>query len=689
MKIEDFAQTVLFSEKWEEKLLQPEVVLSETTPSPISIPLFPGRPQRLAHPGKARFPSLERLDRAELRGEILHFFANHELQAMELMALVLLRFPEAPPTFKLGLVRTIQEEQNHLRLYVERMKELGVDFGDLPVSDYFWRSMSQVRSPLDFVVQMSLTFEQANLDFSLFFKNAVTGVGDEKTAAILDRVYQEEIGHVKHGLIWFNRWRENPTQESDWDAYLRLLPHPMTPTRAKGFVYCADARRAAGFSEKYIQELGLFTGSKGRPPQVWIYNPHCDSEIARGKPGFTPSLGAKKISQDLQILPAFLASNQDLLLVEKRPSSSWLEEIQSCGFKPPVLAEDHSIRHQKIGGLQPWGWSPDIFETFQDLKSRLVPMSAGNSQWCEKILSCENFTQTGIGPLFSKAWSASFLKNWMQQNPNSQLAQTEIVGEAFTSWGEIVQFVKSHTPLMIKAPYGTSGMQVKKIQSIQELEGPIGGWIKKVLKSQGSMVVESFLNKIFDLSIQMEIDEKSVRLFEARQFQVGSRFEYRGAYLGKKFFGFDPECLRFFYSILDEWHRFARDLGAELRNQGYQGPAGIDAMIFRRSDQSLGFKPLSELNPRWTMGRVAVELERRLVPGAQAIWLFIPVREILKRGYSDIHSFVKELKEKHPVQADQWLQSGTVFTNDPSQVQEVLTVLGVLPHPILESFLQR
>src|SRR5690242_15839850 len=127
---------------------------------------------------------------------------------MELMALVLLRFPEAPFQFRLGLARIIQEEQSHLRLYLSRMKELGVQFGDLPVSDYFWNAMKGLKSPLEFVVQMSLTFEQANLDFSLFFMNAIKKVGDEKTAAVLDRVFREEIGHVKHGLIWFNRWRE-------------------------------------------------------------------------------------------------------------------------------------------------------------------------------------------------------------------------------------------------------------------------------------------------------------------------------------------------------------------------------------------------------------------------------------------------------------------------------------------------
>jgi len=65
------------------------------------------------------------------------------------------------------------------------MAELSIGFGDLPVSDYFWNAMKEMASPLQFVVQMSLTLEQANLDFSLFYRRQVASVGDEKTAEIL------------------------------------------------------------------------------------------------------------------------------------------------------------------------------------------------------------------------------------------------------------------------------------------------------------------------------------------------------------------------------------------------------------------------------------------------------------------------------------------------------------------------
>ena len=44
--------------------------------------------------------------------------------------------------------------------------------------------------------------------------------------------------------------------------------------------------------------------------------------------------------------------------------------------------------------------------------------------------------------------------------------------------------------------------------------------------------------------------------------------------------------------------------------EGYRGPVGVDAFLFRDSAGELRVKPVVEVNPRYTMGRVAVELVR-------------------------------------------------------------------------------
>jgi uncharacterized ferritin-like protein (DUF455 family) len=686
--IDRFARSLLFGTTLEEKLSGPEESSEKSgTPSPLllsDIPSFPGRPLHLSKPGKASFPSRHKLHEPSVRGEVLHFFANHELLAMELMALMLLRFPEAPTEFRQGIVRTIGEEQSHLKLYIGRMKELGVSFGDLPVSDYFWKTMRAMKSPLEFVVQMSLTFEQANLDFSLFYMKAVKETGDEKTAAILEKVFREEIGHVKHGLVWFNRWRALENQsESEWDAYLRFLPEPMTAQRAKGHEFSIEARRNAGFSEDFIRKLSLFSGSKGRPPVVWLYNPHCDSEIARAKPGFTATEGARRLSEDLQCMPLFLASEQDLVLAQKKPSIDWISDLQSAGFKTPEFSE--SVRAPKIGGLEPWGWSPDSFAAFQSLKEKLVDTSDGNSQWSRQILSHSSYIETGMGKLFSKSWSVGFLREWMEKNPD--FGEIEAVGMVFsdldTSIKEIERIFTQGNHAMLKAPYGTSGMQVREVRELSELKTdvPLYGWIKSVLSTQGSIVVEQFLNKVSDFSTQMEIGLDRTAIYDSRFFFTGSRNEYRGSYLGKKHPAINEEQTRFLFSTREKRTDLLKDLAERLRAEGYRGPVGIDSLLYRDASGNLKLKAIVEINPRWTMGRVALELEKKLAPGVSGLWIFLPAKTILNSGFESIEKFASAWKARHPLKMIQAgggprIQNGIVFTNDPGQAQEVLTAMG-------------
>ena len=51
----------------------------------------------------------------------------------------------------------IGEEQNHLRLYLNRAHELGVQVGDVPVNRFFWDSLHKMRTPEAFLSAMSLT----------------------------------------------------------------------------------------------------------------------------------------------------------------------------------------------------------------------------------------------------------------------------------------------------------------------------------------------------------------------------------------------------------------------------------------------------------------------------------------------------------------------------------------------------
>jgi hypothetical protein len=61
----------------------------------------------------------------------------------------------------------------------------------------------------------------------------------------------------------------------------------------------------------------------------------------------------------------------------------------------------------------------------------------------------------------------------------------------------------------------------------------------------------------------------------------------------------------FFTEALRDW--------AEERN--FEGPLGVDAYLYRDSSGALQLRTACEVNPRFTMGRVALDIRRQVAPG--------------------------------------------------------------------------
>lgn len=201
--------------------------------------------------GTEKLPAQNELHRADARVACLSRFAHHELMAVEMFAWALLRFPTAPPALRRGLWAALVEEQAHLRLYLARLRAHGAALGDLPLSGYFWKLMPAIRSAPDplraFLCTQGLTLEQANLDFTLTFRDAFARAGDGESAAVLQRVHDDEIGHVRLARTWLCK-----DGDADDVAFVRHVPFPLSAARAKGKRCDVGARRRAGLSEPFI-----------------------------------------------------------------------------------------------------------------------------------------------------------------------------------------------------------------------------------------------------------------------------------------------------------------------------------------------------------------------------------------------------------------------------------------------------
>lgn len=257
MELREWAICILSAETIEGKLFDPGSMSDTASGSPFfwKTPARPPGMHFQKHSRKNKLPKFCEHRDPDKRAICLHRFAGHELLAVEIMAYALLAFPDAPHHFRRGLAHTLREEQEHFRLYQKRIEELGLKFGDLPQYKHFWAYVPFLTSPLRYISVMSLTLEQANLDFAPLYGASFEMAGDLESAALMQRILRDEISHVSFGFQWLKKWSDKQT--SLWNVWRENVPDLMTPDRAHGTQVFDDHRRKAGIPQDWIEKLKI------------------------------------------------------------------------------------------------------------------------------------------------------------------------------------------------------------------------------------------------------------------------------------------------------------------------------------------------------------------------------------------------------------------------------------------------
>jgi uncharacterized ferritin-like protein (DUF455 family) len=622
--IQAWAERVLTGTALADKLLDPPDDLVDD-PRPVDLPSVPGRPPELALGRKkhGRAPTPGQLSTDAQRGRVLHMFANHELLALELMALAILRFPGLPSRFRRGIVAVAADEQRHLQAYLSRMAICGTALGDAPVSAFFWDALADVDDPAGFVAGMSLTLEQANLDFSRTWSEAFRRAGDVDTATVLDGVYEDEIRHVRVGLHRLREWHPN---ESDLSIFSRVVRPPLGLVRARGTgAFDSAGRKRAGLDPEFSRAVAVAGRSRGRTPKVFLFAPGVESEVL----GRTPP--APDLATDLADLPMVLADDDDIVLAPE-PSLAHRERLAAAGFaRPERVADPQALAGRPVSELCPWGWSPAVAR-------KLAPIAlvrAGTTAWDPRWKA-----------LYSKAWAVGG-----ESDPRGvDRALAEIAG-----------------PWIVKAAYTTGGRE--RISG----EGPLGSvqraWLARALTSHGEVVVEPRLRVVLDLSVQADVTESDVRIAGITRFETRGG-AWAGTFVGRWTDGIDNDLLRWIHGpgeVESRLHQAARTLGARAQQLGYRGPIGVDALVHLEGD-SLALRPILELNPRITMGRIALGLARRQAPGA-AGWFHI--------ARVDDPLAAANALSRDPVLLRGRVADGVVILNDPEAARQFLAIWSV------------
>ena len=622
--ISSIAERVLFAESLDEKLILGSSDAEDSgLGGPVNLPDLPSREQSIAittNRNRANFPGIDCIDNEKDRGKLLHFLANHELLAAELMALALLRFPKAPSEYRRGLYEAMREEQIHTRLYLKRMKDCGVSLGEFPLNDFFWRITSRVDNELDFITRMNLTFEQANLDYSKYYAKQFRLAGDKATAVVLEKIYQDEIGHVGHGLKWLRYWKE--PQQTDWQAYNESIHFPLSATRAKGVVeFNEEARLRVGFDADFISRLKIFQRSRGRTPVVHWFNPNAELHARGHLNGNDIKMNRFElaIEKDLEILMAAFSKRDDIVLFRELPSVSHLEKLQGSGFDLPDAIGENELGNGKLGGFRPWAWSPEasqLFEPFAQQVSKKI-----KDQWRAPVPS--SWLSKEIGYLLEKRIGS------LEDN-RSLCRDVE----------HALSMISNHS-VVYKPGYGCAG---KGFRIAKEKNSELEKWLSATIKENGFVIAEPWVQRVEDFSVHYHVENGRVDFLGATKVVNDHRGRFRGIDVAPRWSKLiDQELATFLYKeeLFGKWYHeiIPEELGSLLDQ--YNGPASIDAMVWRDSDGKLRLRKVVELNVRMTMGRVALDLQKKMAANK-----FCSLRIEKKSNYQEGEGLVLNDPEK-------------------------------------------
>jgi uncharacterized ferritin-like protein (DUF455 family) len=171
-----------------------------------SPPARPARPERPALLPPRDMPKRRNFGALAGRVALLHALAHIELNAIDLAWDLLARFGDAdhPRAFFDDWVAVAAEEAEHFALLATRLEALGSFYGALPAHDGLWEAAAATaHDPIARLAVVPLVLEARGLDVTPAMIERLERAGDRDSAAILDRIYRDEIGHVATGMRWF------------------------------------------------------------------------------------------------------------------------------------------------------------------------------------------------------------------------------------------------------------------------------------------------------------------------------------------------------------------------------------------------------------------------------------------------------------------------------------------------------
>ena len=227
--------------------LDPSGVLQSLPSS--ALPGRPSRPELMPAQQMPRRNASHPLGRATL----LHAITHIEFNAINLALDTAWRFAHLPQDYYRDWLGVAAEEAEHFTLLRQHLRSIGHDYGDFAAHNGLW-DMAE-KTAFDLLARMALvprTLEARGLDVNPGIRAKLAAAGDQRGAAILDRILADEIGHVAIGNRWYH-WACERANVDPITAHDELAARFGAPRMKPPFN--REARLEAGFTLAELDRL--------------------------------------------------------------------------------------------------------------------------------------------------------------------------------------------------------------------------------------------------------------------------------------------------------------------------------------------------------------------------------------------------------------------------------------------------
>jgi len=342
-------------------------------------------------------------------------------------------------------------------------------------------------------------------------------------------------------------------------------------------------------------------------PNIFYFNPTCEYAIANGDAAWNPNRILQKMESDLALLPLFLAQSGDYIIVDKIPSSAFINSLNQLNLDTPkfILKKDalnnaSFIKLQK-NKLLPWGWSPAAHKLLSPLKASCSSEFQNSPvfNWRPEYRN-----------LYSKKFAAGILKTLVHEYPSEHFIAKKQLTEVCTSKHDFEKLIQKWGKLMVKAPLSSSGRGLQPITKTP-IHPKVWDKLLAIVKDQNYAIVEPYLNKALDLAFQFELKNEKIRFLGFSNFTTDYKGQYNSNSLNGLPDNLDNKILEFAKYIPTKIiPPLIQILEKSDLAKYYEGNFGVDTLIYYNEKNELKINPCLEINVRQSMGLLSIQYEK-------------------------------------------------------------------------------